>query len=329
MKLRTWLFWGASAGVCAALGVTVFAACSGEILVEVPPYDAGHDAAPPNDAAPPTDGGVQDADMLRDVVNVDVGIPPTLGNYVARGEAVICQRYAECCAANPGHDAGPGEYFDMAKCGQGFTTGWNGHAAGLDNVVSRDAGTVTLNGPKALECLQLLRTFTCPTVTGTEFKQIDDTCFAALTGTVAQGGACRVALECATGLYCALPTDGGANGRCQPLLATDAGCDISYNSTASGAYGPAAQCSPNGRGAACEFVDIVAQTDAKCGKSNLPNGTLCYTNESCASNLCDIVVTDLPPLCTTQTSIIPPSTTKDGTYYPGTCQGFASTDAGH
>lgn len=317
MVLRSWLVWGASASVCAAACMTLFsAACSGEILIEPPSVDAGANDATTNNMNDASQDGGTDAPVYRDVANVDVE-QPSINTFLPIVQAAICDRYDECCTVI-GLDAGPATFFDKGLCKGRFTQGWNGSATGLQAAIAADAGNIAFNATAALNCVRLVRTFQCPEVNGIEMKQIEDSCFGALSGTVAANGACNVSIECSTGLYCDTGDSGATTGTCKPVLPFDAGCAIEYNQVTTGTLYTSEQCSDKGKGAACEVIDPDTSLDAKCGLPQLPNGTTCYSNSSCASNLCEIDFVTLPT-CVNTSNILP----------SGTCEGFQSPVDAH
>lgn len=234
---------------------------------------------------------------LNDVVNAHGGWDGSLPIYtpltlkVAVRDA-ICDRVQLGCCNNIGAGGGA---FNRAQCDTFM-------ADGIENSFAQVAtpginlAKVSVNQLKAQSCVAKLQNLTCPNV-GTpaaEYRLAVSECFAAMSGKVALGGACKADLECVPNSYCANPQ---ASGVCTALPALGASCSYGSGFTAdtcsnrgsgdTGRYcGPAKKCvSAVASGGGC-FAN------ATCGSGNVCSYSFAQSKAVCGATLSD------PGLCT-------------------------------
>ena len=237
------------------------------------------------------DSGMPDSptDAKNDTA-VDSGPTLTAAGYLGAVSTALCTRVRQCCLADAGAWA-------QQACEQGYVG--NPLALGQESPYL-DAG-VTFDQAKAATCLTEIQAFPCGLVSAMKSIQLQQDCFAALKGSVANGGACAANVQCFSGEYCNI-ADGGTAGTCAALV------------TLGGACSNAAQCSYLGIGAPANYCDptshvCTAQRGVDAGCSNY---------QQCVTNICT-----LPgPTCSDNYVFTDPGVGG------GTCETYTIKDAG-
>lgn len=223
----------------------------------------------------------------------------TVKEFVAQQETLLCQRMATCCF---GVDASA---FDTPKCLDIVkTTAIEGNTADL-NDPKLDVSKVVVDQTKALSCIAGAKTFACPSMTDTEYRNDIQNCFGAVTGIVPTGGGCNVTVECAPGNYCKagafVPPDAGA----------DAGDGGDSGAPPKGGCvalaGASNACQGGAFNEACMYRGYLGQPSLRCDTSNFdggapsntclpkyPNGNKCAWDWDCTSELCSSGGTCVP-----------------------------------
>ncbi len=286
--------------VCIASGAVMagglVSGCGGDDTVVSPGSDGGKDAT--TDGSNFVDGSSQDSggqDGGGDTgVIVDAGPPPTVTDFVAHLEQAYCTRIAQCCVAA---DAGT---ISNAKClFAAHPDGFLGASTGIIQLLDEaaDGGGTHINNlvvdsQLAKNCYQATSLVPCSLGT-TLANQVIASCFNAVQGKLAIGGACETSVECKQPAYCKYADGGAATGVCTALEAVGSLCNaVPGTSFDQGARGQEA-CSSRSSGvpaAYCdnEFLDYTLKPidQWKCAAGNANSG-ICAYDTACVSNLCD------------------------------------------
>lgn len=286
---------------CVALmacgGSAFLAGCGGDDTVVL---DGGKESGGPDvqtDTTPPPDTSVPDASDASDAF-VEASYDGAVITQFAKDMlTTMCARYSTCCFT----DAAT---FDEAACEALVSDGWEGanHELRPDII---GTGHLAIDGVAATSCLAGLKTFSCPSITATEYNNITQNCFGAIYGTIPIGqGGCTEAAECVKGAYCAPSTDGGL-GTCAAIPAQGAPCTTINNVVVNGNY----VCAYRGHVNETLYCDRAGT--AKC-QTPLSNGTACNFNFDCSSGLCGDTNKCGDPLTITDPQFICPLFKKDG-----------------
>lgn len=207
--------------------------------------------------------------------------------------AAFCTRFQNCCN---GLDAGP---FDYNTCASSVSKGGvEGSNIDLSVVEVLNGNNLTLDNTAAQTCLAGLATLSCPIITSMEWKSVADNCMNAVTGTLAVNGSCIRPIECQKGEYCnylveAGTTDGGYKyGLCANLLGQGVKCGQSAPYYVVNTTYSSEECGYKGwpKPKFCNYDTDPNKAGFFCDNPRT-NGTVCYADNECASELC-VDVTD-------------------------------------
>jgi hypothetical protein len=246
------------------------------------------DGPGPSDSGPGTEGGMDSACPMA---------VPSQANFVPALAQVVCQRLQTCCLLTASQ-------FDMATCLSTFSDpsfgGWLGTGYAEPYF---EAGRIAYDMAEACQCLVANANLNCGALTAQETTAIQNTCFAAIPGTVTQdGGACSSSYECAPSTSYCRTTDAGSG--CLPLVADGGGCTTDD------------QCSYLTNGAPLLYCDTSRSVCA----ARLPDNSMCSRNAECASNTCTFIGGS--------TSCQSAGTFSDPGTPGGVCDAFTLRDAG-
>ncbi|MDB4938585.1 MAG: hypothetical protein JWP87_5557 [Labilithrix sp.] len=271
-------------GAASMFGAALLLACSDDTSVDVN-TDAGIDGAKPDapqaDTSPPDAGG-------------DTAPPFDGGFVVDTFDTVLatelCKSLARCCYGSPmpaEGGAGDGGTFDNQKCINSLKDfGFQGSNIGT---ALRDAGNVTLDQLSADDCINKIKAIKCD-LPGTEYTAARASCFAAYTGKLGAGTACRGSVECQNGFFCKGQVDGGT-GVCTAIRPLNGPCGD--NPTSLTEYEEA--CSyraGGGTGNYCRWTnDPANQVELDAGEwkcvASAGMGTGCVSSTWCKDTICD------------------------------------------
>jgi hypothetical protein len=289
------------AGVVAGfstLAATLTVGCSGD--------DNGGDAGDSgNDGTVEAGKDAQPDNFVNDVNTVDVvdagdaDAQNPIDKFRSDLATAVCTRYQGCCNTL---DAGA---FDFNKCyGIAINNFWEGSNTEISRPGVIDRGNLTLNQSAATSCLAGLATLSCPTISGSEFKTTSDNCFAAVTGTLANGANCIQSAECKSGEYCkfagvdAGTTDGGqALGICANLVGDGGACGADPYGT----NFQSDECAYEGWQAPPSFCNYDNSPNNFCSPLRA-NAATCFSDNECASGMCGEPLQDCSNGCTCITS---------------------------
>jgi hypothetical protein len=284
----------------------------------------GHDGttdSPVADSHPEaSEAGVDaDANVLDVIVTVDSGDASALYAFPGQLASALCTKLQQCCVSQS--DAG----FSLATCNSDIEPyGWSGSSFGSGFL---SGGRMTLNTAAAAACLNDVANIDCSAnvVTSAQATSLYNDCYGALQGIATTGQICRGSPECAPGLFCGLPNDGGTLGTCLALKANgqpcgDYGAQVA-NATTPGQSLALSECSYQGSGSdglSCEIFTLDAGTQWD------PSNWICFQQQAagascnydidCVSHRCD-------PNTFTCVSAVPFAN-------PTECAGFPPQDAG-
>jgi hypothetical protein len=249
-----------------------------------------------------SDGGVEAGDAAF-VCPIAV---PSEDQFFSAVAAAFCQSLSGCCNL--------GAKFDTAGCHSAFgDPSFGGYLAIASPLPYVDGGRIAYDTEAACHCLEAAGSVNCGTVTQQTLASIQQTCIAALHGTVpntvvasgdagvtdagASGDAavlgCASSFECATG-YCSVeypstPAADAGLGTCAALVGDGGACG---NLPSELERTKQDQCSYLGNG----------QPELYCASSNtcaprIATGSQCTSNSQCALNACQIGPDGGSPLC--------------------------------
>jgi hypothetical protein len=236
------------------------------------------------------------ADAQGDVVDsgqpdVDSGaaIPP----FLTEVATAFCAKLEACCKTNI--DSGT---FDTASCiAINTPVGYEGTALGAAALL--EAGVLTYDPTKAAACLNDINAIDCTgdLITAQQQNAILTDCTAAVYGSLGSGAPCTEAIECASGLFCDLPLDGGVTGACAPLRGDGGACGNFGDIVVNYDFGQSEEaCSyrrTGNTGLRCNNEDPNTGNDIDGGPAAWtcePAGAVgagCNFNQDCTTQLCD------------------------------------------
>ncbi len=281
-RARLYVLLGA---VATAATASAFVACSGTV---VPTTDGGPDATG-GDAgdAQVSDAGSDATDALSDVKPFEAGVDASkkdqINAFIAQGAKAFCDRTRDCCSIQEAK-------FQRTMCEASLTG--NGLATSSIGVIElqADYSNVTFDAVKAASCIAKLGGFTCGDVPTAELSDmIFGDCSKVILGTQGNGGACKRAIECTSGLFCErMDADGGGAGTCKPIRAVGAACG-DFPEAVSHQFDPTVQqeaCSYRQQGITGFCDDNSAnRANWKC-TAPAADGTACAIHIGCQSRTC-------------------------------------------
>jgi hypothetical protein len=255
-------------------------ASSGEASSEV---DADASGMTVTDAEAGAVSSSVDASDAGDGASCAVSVP-TEGTFLTTLATTTCQTLKACC--------GTGSSFDMASCVSLYGNPLYGGFLGVGFAAQYiDGGHITYNPSASCECLGSAAAINCGLIPQTTLASIQQTCFAALPGTVpvasgdaGDAGRCASSYECAPGAYCTVDPSGQSDaslGSCMALVADGGACTNDKECSYLGNGSPPLYCSTTTH--AC--VPRVAA------------GTACQSNSECSSNTCIVGADGGAPTC--------------------------------
>ena len=197
--------------------------------------DADAGSAPDADASS-TQNADASTDASADAASVQDSAPdaPSAADFVDTVSSSLCGRIRDCCLDTQSD-------FRMQNCLNDFGGSPLGLAVFQPYV---STGSITYDSVQATNCLNEVAAFPCGTVNAALSISLQQDCFAAFHGAVADAGACQGNVECAAGSYCT-SSDGGF-GTCAPLQ-PDGGACSRFDNTECAYLGigvPAEYCKP-------------------------------------------------------------------------------------
>lgn len=258
--------------------------------------EAGTDGGGGGDADSSTPSDANDA---SDVQQYDV---PPLGQYPHSVDEAYCVRMGNCCLVQPSQwnltgDGGCTPIIDE----------FGGFRGLAEFNAALDSGLVTYNQAAAANCLQEISTLNCGVLTAQDIVKIQNDCFSAMQGTLGvDAGPCVNALECQSGEYCQLATDGGP-GRCATLQGIGQPCNDTVHST---------DCTYLGNGNPSAYCDPGDGSAPPTCASSKPLDAGCNYNPECQSGACNW------PVCVDSIVFSDPGVAN------GVCAYFTIKDAG-
>ena len=245
--------------------------------------DTGTDASP--DAKPDvivvpdaSDGGV-DAQVDAEAGPYDASV---FFQFTSQVTQAFCTKLSGCCF---GADAGA---FNMSQCTAAFGAGYDESSNDVNAFTPR--GHSTFNAASAQSCLADINALGCAQITTAQAQTMRQDCFGAVNGTLPNGAACGSAVECASGEFCNLPTDGGT-GACAALRVSGSPCGNF------GAVDPVQSqqaCSYRGSASSsltCQWADFVTGNLFDAGAwqcvPEQAQGAGCNSDPDCTGKLCD------------------------------------------
>ncbi len=258
---------------CNVIAWTSMVGCSGDDNA----IPDGGDAAPDNTQIDVFVPDVQGQDVVGDE---DAGTNPdapydaaSLLAFPAEEALASCGRLRTCCY---GADAGVA----LTKCiGHVSPLGINGTLVELSLPGVLDGGHLHLDETTANSCLAALSTFSCPVMPESEYRNVTQNCYGAVSGTLPIGAqGCKTSVECVPGAYCAAATapDGGPTKEC--YVVGDAGSPCTASNI---------QCMYRGYLGQNQLrCAIDGGSTGTCGPQ-LQNGAKCNYSFDCLSQTCD------------------------------------------
>ncbi len=220
------------------------------------------------------DGDSGDAQVLNaDGAACAVSVP-TVGEYFGALASTVCQSLKSCC--------GTGANFDTASCLSTYGNPAFGGFLGVGFAVPYlDGGRIAYDPAAACQCLEGVASVNCGLIPGQTLLSLQQTCLAAIHGTVpittatdagnGTAAGCASSYECVSGAYCTAnaptdPTDASL-GSCSPLVSDGGACtsELQCSYLANGV--PSLQCSGT----------CIPRLEA---------GAACGSNTNCSSNVC-------------------------------------------
>jgi hypothetical protein len=239
---------------------------------------SGGDGGTPE--AGPTEAGVDASDGA---VFCAPGIPqPTAANFITAMATTVCQAQQACCGLTD-------DQFNMPLCLEirenediyvsQLYVGWLGLPPAAPFI---SGGNIAYNVTNACSCLIGNETLNCGANAATDLNTLQQTCFGAIPGTVALGGACSSSYECTQEAYCTVNSgtelDAGL-GTCTALVGNGGACTNGYECSSLLTGSPSLYCDSTSGTCAPRFGTGVACTyDFQCA-SQVCQGSTCQAGE--------------------------------------------------
>jgi hypothetical protein len=236
-------------------------------------HDSPTDASADRVGSDATDGGLEgNSDSGDSGPGFDA---EALYAFPGAVNAAYCQRLAFCC---DGADSGA---FQLNACISALApSGWLGVS-----LASVHDGHLDFDSTQAGKCLSDIAAIDCMTVTSTSIEAQIASCGEAMVGKLSIGTAgCTSSWDCTPPSYCDNAGTDAGSGTCQALKTVGTKCrDLKYSTDCSelGLGHPEDYCGPSDGGDTCQ--------------AELVNGTPCYGNFQCESQICDFATSECQP----------------------------------
>lgn len=202
------------------------------------------------------------------------GGPVTLDELPDAYTGVLCDRIAECSILG-------GYIFTQLACADLAYEFRNGSLVELEQGI--EDGTIVYDADAMGACLDALATASCEDLALNSFDGLPG-CEGAIAGQIAEGDACSLNLECASGLYC--DTGLACPGTCEARLAEGAACADLDGECATGLSCTNQVCTaPPGLGDEC--TDLSCGLGTQCSEASMT--CVAITHDAGEGDACDPV----------------------------------------